>query len=423
MDLSGPSRASVICTLGMHRSGTSLVSRMLGLLGVRLGPDERVLTAGGDNPKGYWEHRSFVDLNDDILARFGGRWDEAPAFPPSWPRDPRIQDLREKARNLLKEDFAEEPLWGWKDPRTCLTLPFWQDLIGPMRYVMCVRNPCAVVASLTRRNGMSSEDAERLWLTHVQASLAHTSGQPRLFVFYEDVIDDWPLELRRMATFIGGPERADDPRVHEAVEEFVENEMCHHRMSMEDLAGDPRISFPTQGLYLAMRGHARPRSTPVSDALDPDRAGRSVQKALDLLGARALETQDRAAAQAAECHALTRANQAQAATIATLSSERDERALREQRSLVSIASLESDLRSVTLDRDAQARKSEAALEALEEVHRSSAWRLVTFIRKVIVDLLPAGTRRRRIFNSIVWRVARRLPSPRRPCAAVDLRPA
>ena len=89
MDLSGPSRASVICTLGMHRSGTSLVSRMLGLLGVRLGPDERVLTAGEDNPKGYWEHRSFVDLNDEILPRFGGRWDEAPgscarASPSTW---------------------------------------------------------------------------------------------------------------------------------------------------------------------------------------------------------------------------------------------------------------------------------------------------------------------------------------------------
>src|SRR5262245_9181936 len=91
----------VICTVGMHRSGTSAVSRMLNLVGVHLGPDERVQTTGPDNPTGYWEHRSFVDINDEILARFGGRWDEPPSFPAGWPDDARLGDLREQARQLL----------------------------------------------------------------------------------------------------------------------------------------------------------------------------------------------------------------------------------------------------------------------------------------------------------------------------------
>src|SRR5688572_17839806 len=124
MNLSGDPPARVICTLGMHRSGTSLVSRTLNLLGVHLGPSDRLLPADEDNPKGYWEHRAIVDLNDEILDRFGGRWDEPPSFPPAWPRDPRMEDLREQARHLLTDNFAVAPLWGWKDPRTCLTLPF-----------------------------------------------------------------------------------------------------------------------------------------------------------------------------------------------------------------------------------------------------------------------------------------------------------
>ena len=37
--------------------------------------------------------------------------------------------------------LAAAPVWGWKDPRTCLTLPFWQDVIGSIRYVICIRNP------------------------------------------------------------------------------------------------------------------------------------------------------------------------------------------------------------------------------------------------------------------------------------------
>ena len=410
----GPLRAKrVICTLGMHRSGTSVVSRILNLLGVYLGTHQSISATGEDNPKGYWEHYPLALLNDEILARFGGRWDEPPAFPPSWPRDPRLQDLREKARQLLTEHFEAEPVWGWKDPRTCLTIPFWQDLIGSMGYVMCVRNPGAVVASLTRRDGMSPEKAERLWLAHVQSSLVHTSGQPRLFVFYEDIINDWAPELRRMAAFIGRPERAEDPSVHASVGEFLERELCHHRMSMEDLADNRRISFAAKGLYLALRGHA-PRDTPVDAAFQADRAGPGVQATLDLLGARALETWDRTVAVVAERDAVAAERDvvvaerdALAAERDAVAAERDELVVRENRALQSTARLESDLRRVTLERDVQARESEAALRMLHEIRASCAWRLVVFLRHLSVGLLPAGTRRRRIFNAVLRRLAQR----------------
>ena len=428
MDLVEPLRANrVICALGMHRSGTSLVSRMLNLLGVYLGTDQSVSGTGKDNPKGHWEHNAIVLLNDEILDRFGGRWDEPPALPPSWPRDPRLEDLREKAHQLLTDDFAAEPLWGWKDPRTCLTLPFWQDLIGSVRYVLCVRNPCAAMASLSRRDGMSSERAERLWLTHVQSSLVHTSGQPRMFVFYEDLISDWVPELRRMAAFIGRPQGDEDPRVHAWVGEFIERELCHHRMSIEDLADDERISFATKSLYLALRGYA-PRDTPVDDVFGQDRADRIVQKTLDVLAVQAIETSDRQARMAAEGDTLARENRAQVATLAALNADRNrlaaeasvlsEKALalsaechalrvREERLRQSMANLESDLQSVTAERDDQARESEAALRALQEIHASCAWTLVTFSRNVMVGLLPARTGRRRLFDSVMRRMAQR----------------
>jgi hypothetical protein len=417
----------VICTLGMHRSGTSVVSRILNLLGVHLGAHESLSGTGADNPKGYWEHHPLALLNDEILARFGGQWDEPPALPPSWPRDPRLADVRDRARQLLTDDFGAEPVWGWKVPRTCLTMPFWQDLIGPISYVVCVRNPCAVVASLSLRDGMSAEKAERLWLTHVQSSLAHTSGRRRMFVFYEDIIEDWAPDLRRMAAFIGRPERAEDPRVRALVGEFLEKELCHHRMSMEDLAGNPRISFATKGLYLTLRGHA-PRDTPADAAFKLDRASSSVQKTLDLLGALALETWDRTVAITAQRDILARENQAQAATIGAVGEERDrlaaedsalgkkalalsaeceELAVRERRLVQSTASLESHLRSMTLERDGKARESEAALQALQEIRASCAWRLVTVSRHLIVSLLPAGTRRRRVFNAVLRRIAQR----------------
>jgi hypothetical protein len=480
---------TVICTLGMHRSGTSVVSRTLNLLGVHLGPPHCISNTGADNPKGYWEHHPLALLNDEILARFGGRWDDPPVLPAAWPHDPRLGDLRAKARGLLVEHFAAEPLWGWKDPRTCLTLPFWQDLIGSMRYVLCLRNPCAVVASLGRRDGISSERAERLWLTHVQSSLAHTSGQPRLFVFYEDLIDDHAPELRRLAAFIGGPERRADPRAPERVGAFIERDLCHHRMSIEELAGDPRISLATKSLYLALRGHAPPSPSVEGDARI-DRADRVVNRTLELLAQHAVQTFDTAAANSAVAagrdrlalenqaqaatistlgeraialaadvdgltaregraqqsaailavalreatagrDALALVNGGQAGTIASLSAERDrliaehghlgterdrlaadaagvhELRAREQRLLLAMAGLESELRRVTLDRDDRVYEAGASLLALREIHESAAWRLVTFSRRVVIAVFPAGTRRRQAFDVVVRRAARR----------------
>ena len=339
----GEGGETVVCTLGMHRSGTSLVSRMLNLLGLYLGPDEQISATGDDNPRGYWEHRSFVEINEQILARLGGRWDQPPPFPPAWACDPRLADLKEDARRLVAEEFGARPRWGWKDPRTCLTLPFWQAVVGPMRYVLCVRSPRAVMGSLTRRNGFLPEKGERLWLGHLQASLAHTSGRPRLLVCYEDVLDDWPLELDRLAAFLGDPERARDPRVREAVGRFVDDEMCHHNGSLEEVAGDTRVSVPALGLYAALRG---------GTSLDT----------LDVLGLRAVEAWDRTAALTAERDALAGESRAQRA------------ALTEQG------------------------------QALRTIQESRAWRLVLRWRGMAGRLLPPGSRRRRALDALLARL-------------------
>jgi Sulfotransferase family len=300
-----PGAAMIVCILGMHRSGTSLVARMLNLLGIDLGPERSLWHASDDNPKGFWEHQPLARINDEIFARYGGSWERPEPYSASWPRDPLIADLRDRARQLLADDFGSSPLWGWKDPRTCLTLPFWQELTEPMRYVICLRNPCAVIASLGRRSGMTPDWADRLWLTYVQASLIHTSGQPRMFVFYEDVVQDWDSELRRLATFIGHPERADDPVIRAGVAEFFDQELCHHRMTLEDLVNDQRISFPSKSLFVGLRGHA-PREVAIDAAGQPDRATRSINKTLDVLANWSLDTWHRTAALANERDTLSR---------------------------------------------------------------------------------------------------------------------
>ncbi len=196
-------QAQVVCVLGMHRSGTSLTARILNSLGVYLGRDERFSTQpSADNPKGMWEHPVLSQINIEIFSRLGGSWHDPPLFSPGWEIRTEFQALTQKARDILAGEFGHAALWGWKDPRTCLTLPFWQRLLPNMHYVICMRSPIDVAQSLERRDGFPFDKGVKIWLIYMNAILQHTSGRKRLFVFYDDLIHRWQGELQRLAHFL-----------------------------------------------------------------------------------------------------------------------------------------------------------------------------------------------------------------------------
>ena len=65
-------------------------------------------------------------------------------------------------------------LWGWKDPRTTILLPFWQMLIPNLRFVIGVRNPLEVARSLRKRDGMSIGAGAYLWYRYTRAGVRDT---------------------------------------------------------------------------------------------------------------------------------------------------------------------------------------------------------------------------------------------------------
>ncbi|HLC05312.1 MAG TPA: sulfotransferase [Anaerolineales bacterium] len=245
---------TIICVTGMGRSGTSLVARVLDLLGASLGPAERLMGPAESNPKGHWEHQPIVELNDEILALFGGSWDEPPVLAPGWHRAPEIVALREKGRAITEAGFAGHDLWAWKDPRSSVTLPFWQDVLPPMKYIVCLRNPLDVAFSLRKRDGYPIEKSGRLWLTHLTLSIAHTSGHPRLLMFYEDLMDDWPAQVERLAAFIERPGAAPAHLALQSIAEFVDRELEHHRTPIAESLQEIAIPLAAQALHLMLRG-------------------------------------------------------------------------------------------------------------------------------------------------------------------------
>jgi hypothetical protein len=249
------SNSSPVCVLGFGRSGTSLTMRMLNLLGVAVGPEEDLLLpVEADNTRGYWEPQWMVQLNDEILAELDTVWWRPFPGEPGWERREVFEPLRERARALLREKFGAAPLWGWKDPRTALTLPFWQELVPDARYVICVRNPADAVSSIQRRPEPALPVGEwgDLWLEYTARAIRDTHGRHRLFVFYEDFFRNPHLELERIASFLGvEPPELDEPDSPPLGE--IVQELRHHSTSALELAATSSIAPAARTLFLALR--------------------------------------------------------------------------------------------------------------------------------------------------------------------------
>jgi hypothetical protein len=250
---------------------------MLSFLGVYLGPDEQLLAAAADNPRGFWEHRGLVAINEEILSTFGGGVHEPPTFPENWRSAPELVALRERAQAVLTRDFFGATLWGWKDPRACLTAPFWQHLLSPMHYIHCLRNPAAAAQSLrmqSRRYGivLSLEKCIWLWLEYVRSAFTHTFGRPRRLIFYEDVMEDGMRELRNLAAFLERPDRAEQIEVRNALRSFIDHNLQHHQGSQEitepgGCRPRQRALAMAQRLYDTLRSDAAPGHEVIEDVL------------------------------------------------------------------------------------------------------------------------------------------------------------
>jgi hypothetical protein len=152
----------VVCVIGMHRSGTSSLAGSLQEAGLHLGD---VITEAPHNAKGNRENRRIMDLQEALLVHNGGRWDVPPE---------RLEwtDEHRAARDAIIGSYAGRDPWGFKDPRTLLTLPFWQEVLSDITFVATFRHPLRVAESLLRRNGGERERWIELWAAYNERLLA-----------------------------------------------------------------------------------------------------------------------------------------------------------------------------------------------------------------------------------------------------------
>lgn len=244
--------------LGMHRSGTSSFVGLAERLGAALGDD--LLEANEFNPRGYGEHRRLVEIHDRFLAAHGLRWD-SPRAPAHFEGD-AAATARAALRELLAGEFAEAPLFALKDPRLCRLLPLWQPLLAelqaPPAFVVVLRHPVEIAASLARRDGTLPSRSHLLFLQHMLPAERETRGSPRSFVLYDELVSDWRGVAKRVAADCGFVWPRDPEQAAPEVEGFLSGDLRHHRgaaWSPEDAARFPAAEALHRALAeLAQRG-------------------------------------------------------------------------------------------------------------------------------------------------------------------------
>lgn len=239
----------LVVVLGMHRSGTSAVTRGLEVLGVELG--NKFLPAQTDNVKGFWEDSDLNALNTEMLSSLNRDWH---FLTPIEKTDVDIlcqNGYRQRAIELLQAKTSTVAIFGFKDPRLAKLLPFWKDVFahGQFRasYIITIRHPLSVCKSLAVRNGFDFEKSHILWLEHVLSSLVGTVDENCVLVDYDRLMELPEQELERIAEKL--QLRLDLSELEKFKTEFLDQELRHTVYQLDDLLLDKTVPPLTREVY------------------------------------------------------------------------------------------------------------------------------------------------------------------------------
>lgn len=234
-----------IVVIGMHRSGTTLLSKLLVELNVHMGA----------NLERNWESTCFLSINDKMLRLNGADWRNPTPFLEQISNLDFIRQMALIAQKELEKKIDEfGPIspgwrWGWKDPRTTLTLPVWLKLFPQAKVIHIIRNGIDIALSLRRRAWRHflrprNNDTERLfpigatisgyrlWETYLkQAEQYPFSYTDQVFQFrYEDLLENPHQELAKLLNFVGSPDSFE--QMNHVAKSIIESPTKHSKLDL-----------------------------------------------------------------------------------------------------------------------------------------------------------------------------------------------
>ncbi|HEX9668772.1 MAG TPA: glycosyltransferase [Thermoanaerobaculia bacterium] len=370
--------------LGMHRSGTSALTRVVSLLGAAL-PSRLMPALPGINEQGFWESEELAGINDEILAAAGSSWDDLSEVSPSWYGSALARHYERRAVDFLEREFARSPLFVVKDPRLCRLAPFWLSACerfgADPRFVLVLRNPLEVAASLKKRGDVPASKAMVLWLRYALDAERGTRVARRTIVSYGALLHDWRAVAAKVAKDLG----VTWPRgVEEAAGEigaFLSDRHRHHRTTLAQLETRSDVSSWIPRIYArALEAGETGDDGPLARELDALRA--AFAAALETLGPTLADAEDRSGAFERRVAARERELADRQEALAQAGRELADERLRGDRLHARLGEREADLQRLE-------RRLALAEAELAAVLATRSWRMTAPFRRLVRLLRPA----------------------------------
>jgi hypothetical protein len=237
-------RPQGVLVLGMHRSGTSAMTRVLNLLGCAL-PDN-LLGAGDGNELGHWESAAAVALNDEILESAGSNWQDWGPINDDWRGSGLRAEMLGRVIKVVENHKALGPLFALKDPRLCRLADLWLESMDAASVeplvILMLRNPLEVVASLENRDLMAPGYGQQLWLRHVLDAEYFSRGRRRIVCRYDQLVHSWHGVIARVKSGLGVALPRNSLAVHAQVDAFLSSQHRHHEARADEVMDNSGLS-------------------------------------------------------------------------------------------------------------------------------------------------------------------------------------
>ena len=193
----------IYVVLGMHKSGTTLVSEILHKSGINMVADYQA-------DQGYYqgnkiERQEAVAINHAMLNSRGINSLDIPVIP--------VKETTEshttKMKDLVESSNNRYPEWGFKDPRTCITYPVWAEALGSHKLILVYRNPQEVMRHYKRSSGILKKwfkmyKSVLVWkqTNRLLIDIAKNSDRPLMLFSYAQLMQD-DTTFRQLEDFTG----------------------------------------------------------------------------------------------------------------------------------------------------------------------------------------------------------------------------
>ncbi|WP_342435358.1 hypothetical protein [Lactiplantibacillus paraplantarum] len=248
-----PNKQAVLI-LGSGRSGTSVMTKCINLMGISLGTDNLLAPSKRINPKGYFENKDVINIHKSLGSRIRYR----PAFK-GYYDSPKIKKDRAALTTYLQTFFENEQYLAIKDPRMNDYIELWQHVLADVEVlpaeIVLLRNPMDVVNSNERAWHRDTTLAMRQWQVRTLLSLRDTDRDHRILVTYEDLFGQTLATLKQIATQFDLPWTNDEAALQAQIDDFIDPglQKSDSGESLADFEARTDVDPDVKALYLLGR--------------------------------------------------------------------------------------------------------------------------------------------------------------------------